>query len=183
MFIKLRISLFSLCATLFLTASVFAADAGNLYPLFHDKTVKIYIAEVKDSTKEHETDPKVIKEKIEEALKKRKSIHFEITQDPAQAEILVNTEVNEFMWTDHDPVDMFMGAAATAYDIATIEDYARLQADMSVMDAKTQKRLWKERVMATITKKPMPRKESIPLVTEVLAKVFVRDCFSKGRAK
>ncbi len=162
-----------------MVASVFAAEAENLYPLFSDKTVKIYVAEVKDSTKDHETDPKFIKEKLEEALSKRQTIHFQITQDPAEAEILVNTEVYEFMWTDHDPVDMLFGIASAAYDIMTIEDYARLQVNMSVMDAKTHKELWKQRLMATVTKKQMPRKESISLVTEKLVKVFIRDCFSK----
>ena len=169
--------------SLLCAASLLAAEAGNLYPLFHDKTVRVYVAEVKDTTPEHETDPKILKTKIEEALKRRKSIRFEVTQDPSAAEIAVETEVYEFMWTDHDPVDMLMGAAATAYDIATVEDYARLQADMSVRDAKTKKELWKERVMATITKKEMPRKDSTPLVAEELAKVFIKDCFSKRRTR
>lgn len=161
---------------------VFAAHAGSLYPLFHDKTVKVYVAGAKDSTNDHETDPKAIKLKIEEALKSRRSIRFEVVQDPSQAELLVETDVNEYIWTDHDPVDMMMGAASIAYDIATIEDYARLQADMTVSDVKSQKTLWKDRVMATITRKPMSRHESIPLVTEEFAKVFIKDCFSKKRS-
>ena len=174
------------CATVFLSSPVFlfAAGTGNLYPLFHDKSVKIYVADVTDATKEHESDAKLIKSKIEEALKNRKSIQFEIVQDPAAAELLVTANVTEFYWTDHDPVDMLMGAAATAYDIATVEDYARLQAAISVTDAKSKKELWKdEHLVATVTKKPMPKNESVPLVSAELAKVFIRDCFSKSRSK
>ncbi len=175
--------LFSLILSLLFATSVFASMTGNLYLLFHDKTLVVYVADVKDSTQGHEVDAKLIKIKIEEALKKRKSITFQITQDPAGADILVDTEVKEFMWTDHDPVDMLMGAAASAYDLATVEDYARLQADMAVIEVKSKKQLWKDHTMATVTKKPMPRNESIPLVAEELAKVFVKNCFSKGRSK
>lgn len=177
--IKLRLALIFFIVLLFPIASVLAAETGNLYPLFYGKTVKIHVAEVKDSTKDHETDRKIIKEKLEEALAKRKNIHFQITQDPSEAEIIVNTEVQEFMWTDHDPVDMLIGVVGTVKDIVTVEDYARLQADISMTDTKTHKELWKQRLMATVTKKPMSRKESIPLVTEKFVKVFVRDCFSK----
>lgn len=182
MFIRSRSVLFFVSALLILTGPVFAAGGGNLYSMYSDKTVKIYIADVKDTTKEHEMDPQLIKQKLEEALKNRKSIHFEITQNFADAELLVNTEVSEFMWTDHDPVDMLMGAAATAYDIATIEDYARLQADLTVIDGKSKKELWRDLLIATVTKKPMPRKDSQPLVSEELARIFIKNCFSKRRA-
>ena len=153
----------------------------SLYSQFQGKTVKVYVAEAKDSTQAHETDPKTIKSKTEEALKARKSITFEIVQNPEQAELLIETEVSEYFWTDHDPVDMLMGAAATAYDIATIEDYACLQADIRVTDVRTKNLLWKDRVMATITKKPMSRPESILLVTAELAKTFIKECFSRRR--
>jgi len=179
--VKSKFILSFLAASFLCAASLFAMETGNLYSLFHDKTVKVYVAEAKDSTKDHETDPKAIKLKIEEALKNRKSIRFEIAQDPSQAELLVDADVNEFLWTDHDPVDMLMGAAAIAYDMATVEDYARLQADMSVTDAKSGKVLWKDRVIATITKKPMSRPESIPLVAGELAKTFIKYCFSRRR--
>lgn len=141
------------------------------------------MAEVKDSTKEHEVDPKLVKSEIEEALKNRKSITFELTPDAMGAMILVSIDVDEFYWTNHDPVDQISGAATIAYDIATVEDYARLQANITVTDVKTQKELWKKHVMATITKKPMSRKDSIPLIANTLAKVFIKECFSKRRSR
>jgi hypothetical protein len=177
-----RVSIFCTAGALLAFSAVASgAETTNLYPLFHDKAVKVHVAEVKDSTKEHEIDPTVIKRCIEQALKNRKSIRFDVVQDPSQAELQVDMDVTDFLWTDHDPADMLVGAAAIAYDIATIEDYARLQADMSVTDLKSGQVLWKERVMATITKKPMSRAQSIPLVAGELAKTFVKECFSKRR--
>lgn len=182
MFIRSRSVLISLNALLFFISSVDAAEIGTLYPKFQGKTVRTYVAEVKDSTKDREADPKLIKAKIEDALKNRKSIHFEITQNIAEAEISVDAKVSEFTWSDHDPVDMLMGVGSAAMDAAVVEDYARLQADVTVMDAKSKKILWKDRVMGTVTKKPMLRKDSIPLVSESFAKEFIRDCFSKKRS-
>jgi hypothetical protein len=178
--IKSKIALFVLALS-FLWAVPLFASTGNasLYPLFKNKTVKIHVSEVKDSTKGHEADPKIVRQKIEEALTKRKSVKFEVVTDPSQADLVVNTDVSEFFWTDHDPVDMMMGAATTAYDIAVVEDYARLQADMTVVDNKSKKELWKEHVMATVTKMKMPLPDSVPEVSEHLAKIFIKDCFSK----
>lgn len=166
---------------LFSAITAQASGSQSLFPLYGGKDVKVYIAEVKDSTKEHEVGPSVLRTAIEDALKNRKSITFHSVPTPEEADLLIEVNIQEFMWTDHDPVDMLMGAAATAYDIATVEDYARLQAEVAVTDLKSKKILWKERVMGTITKKPMSRVESIPLVTASFAKAFVKQCFSKKR--
>ena len=183
MTLKLRQAFLFLLVLLLFTSSLFAAQTGSLYAKFQGKTVKTFVTEVKDATKDREINPKLLKEKIEEALRNRKSIRFEVVQNAADADISIDTEVNEFMWTDHDPIDMLMGVGGTAMDAAQIEDYARLQADMTVTDHRSKKVLWKERVTATVTKKPMPRAESIPLISEDLAKVFMKECFSKKRAK
>ena len=66
-------------------------------------------------------------------------------------------------------------------DAATIEDYARLQADVTVTDKHSQTPLWKERVFSTVTKKPMSKVESIPIITKNFVKMFIKDCFSKRR--
>ncbi len=180
--VQSKLVLFFAVVSLLSAADLFASG-GNLYPLFHDKIVKVFVNEIKDSTQEHEVDPKLVKTKIEDALKKRKSINFQIVDDPSNADILIDAQLNGFMWTDHDPVDMLVGTAAIAYDIATIEDYASLDATLSVVDAKNKKALWKERLNASVTKKPMPRQESVPLVSEELAKLFIKNCFSKNRSK
>ena len=159
--------------------SVSSAEPENLYQRFDGQNVKIYVQNVEDATAEKALDRNQFKEKIEEALKARKSIQFEPIQDPKSAALEIRTTIQEFYWTDHDPVDMIMGAAAIAMDAATAEDYARVQATVLVIDTKTNKTLWENKIMATVTKKPMSKVESIPLVAEDFAKVFIKQCFGK----
>ncbi len=167
--------------TLSVPAVSYASEPGALYRQYEGKTVKVRIADVKDSTAGHEVDPSVVKSALESALKNRKSIHFQIVDGTAPADLVITADLQEFYWTDHDPVDMLGGAAMAAMDAAVVEDYARIQADLSVSDAKKDTVLWKDRVIATVTKKPMSKTESIPVVAEDLAKVFVKECFARKR--
>ena len=160
-------------------AAVSWAVPQSLYPLLDGKTVKVFIAEPKDSTKEHETDPKALKAKIEDALVKRKSIAFEAVKDAQAADLLIETNIQEFMWTEHGPVDMLMGVSTAVIDAMTVREYARIQADMTVTDTKSKKELWKYRVMARVKKSPMTRAESIPLVQQEFARTFAKLCFAK----
>jgi hypothetical protein len=163
----------------FLVAAAGFAHAQNLYTKYNGGAVKIFISEIKNSTQEADVNTQTLKTEIEKALKERKSITFRFVSTAEEAEIVIDATVNEFMWTDHDPVDMLVGVAGTAADVAMVEDYARLQADVTVTDNKSKKTVWRERVLATITKKPMTKSESFPLVAENFAKSFIKSCFSK----
>ena len=168
--------------TLFLSAvAMTAVSAGptSLFSLYGGKSVKVYVAGVEDSTQTHEVDPGMVKAALEEELKARKSIRFQVVDKPEDAELSVGTQLKGFMWTDHDPVDMLMGVGMAAMDAADIEDYASVEADVTVTDVRSKKILWQDRVRASITKKPMSRAESIPLVASGLAKEFIKGCFSK----
>ena len=68
--------------------------------------MKVYVTVVKDSPETNDVDPAVVKAKLEEALTKRKSIHFQIVEKPEDAEFFIESKLKGFLWTDHDPVDM-----------------------------------------------------------------------------
>ncbi len=165
--------------SIFIIIPAYSTDGENLFQLFEGKSVSVYVDDVKDTTQGHELDSALVRTKLREALRNRKSIHFQIVDRPEEAQIIIKTELKEFMWTDHDPVDMLAGVGMAAMDVAIIEDYARIQADIMVTEGRSKKVLWKYSVMATITQKPMSRTESIPLVTANLAKVFIKECFSR----
>ncbi len=170
---------------LFLASCLLAATsnsyADNLFPQFNGKTVTVFVADVKDSTKDREVNSQTLKNELEKALTDRKSIHFQVVPTAEEAQIVIDTDIYEFMWTDHDPIDTLVGVVGTVADAVRIEDYARLQADVTVTHKESQKPIWKERVLATVTKKPMSKIESIPIITEHFVKMFIKDCFSKRR--
>jgi hypothetical protein len=159
------------------------ADEAGLYHRFNGKSVKVHLAPVKDSTADHKVDPARLHKGLEEALRARKSIRFVMVPRLEEAEILIEADIKDFMWTDHDPVDMITGIGGTAADAVIVEDYAKLHADVRVTDVSKNKVIWQRRVRATKTKKPMSEAESIPLIIEDFAKTFIRECFGKPRGR
>jgi len=164
-----------------LLAATGISHADNLFPQFGGKIVKVFVANVKDSTKDHEVNSQTLRNELEKALTDRKSIHFQVVPTTEEAQIVIDTDIKEFMWTDHDPIDMLIGVVGIATDAVYVEDYARLQADVTITDKHSQRPLWKERVLATVTKKPMSKVESLPIITKNFVEEFIKNCFSKRR--
>ena len=178
---KLKTFALGLIFSIALAPAALAAKPKSPYERFVGKNVKVYVAPVQDATADKAVDAANLRAQIEEAFKSRKSLSFTVVPTPEESQITVQTEITEFMWTDHDPVDMLMGIGGAALDTAVVEDYARLQANVVVSDTATKKEYWKERVMSTVTKKPMSKTESIPLVSEGFAKTFLREAFSRPK--
>ncbi len=155
---------------------------ANLFSRYSGKSVKVFIADIQDGTSAHELDLSLVKARIEAGLKERKSIKFQVVTSPDTADITMETTIVSYAWSDHDPIDMLVGIGGTAMDAAVVEDYASLQADVTISDARSKKPLWQKRLFATITKKPMSKPESLPLVTDNFVKAFIKDCFSKRRS-
>ena len=178
---KLRIVLF----VAFLSFAVFSnahALETNLFSRYSGKTVKVFVADIQDATATRELDLALVKARIEAGLAGRKSITFKVVPTAETADITMETKIISYGWSDHDPIDMLVGVGGTAMDAARIEDYASMQADVTVSDVRSKKPLWKKRLFATITKKPMSKTESLPLVTDNFVKAFIKDCFSKRRS-
>ena len=158
------------------------AEAESLYFKFKDySVVSACVLDPKDQSHSEKVKTSGLKQAIEKALLDRKSIRFQIASTPKNADILIETTVTEYYWTDHDPVDMLMGVGATAMDAAIVENYVRLQADIIVKDAKKNTVLWRERVMATITGGKLTEENAPHLINERMAKVFIKACFAKTR--
>jgi hypothetical protein len=168
---------------LFLTSCLLAsagiAHADNLFDKYEGTTVKVFVADIKDSTQDHAMDAQTLKTELQKALTERRSIRFLIVPTAAEAQLTIDTNISEFMWSNNDPIDMLVGVGAVAADAAMVEDYARLQAEVIITDQRTSKIVWKDRVLASVTKKPMSQAESLPLVAEKYAKTFIKNCFSK----
>jgi hypothetical protein len=164
-----------LLACLFLASTALAANA-DLYGRFQGKSAKTYL-EVKDST-HGKVSPEELRAKLLKGLEERKSIRFQGSETPEGADLRITAEVLDYHWTDHDPIDMLVGVGGTAMDAAVIEDFARITVDVTVCDS-AGKQCWRDKLSASVTKKPMSQAESVPLVTDKFVKVFVRELFGK----
>ena len=173
-------------ALFLLTTAVFAgsAVAGTLYEDFSRRgTVKVYVEALKGSTGHSKVRTGEMKKSLETALSNRKSIKFAIVPSKEEADVMISSEVVEFLWTDHDPVDMIVGIGGTAMDAMVVECYARLQANFAVTDAKSGLVLWKDKVKATLTKAGMSEADSLGLINDDIAKVFIKEAFGKQKSR
>jgi len=166
----------------------------NLYSMMSDaKEVKVYVAEVIDSSGQAADIRVSLRKSIEDALATRMTINFVPVSSENNADVVITCDIIERIWMKEDPLDQIHGIGPAAMDIAMSENYARMRAVFAVerggkkVILKGLRRffrrsnvIWKQELQATITKKVMPEKESIPLLEDRIVQVFMRKCFSKN---
>jgi len=156
---------------------------GSLYSMLSGlDEVKVYISEMTNSSGNKEVDTAALRTLLSKALDSRKSINFKTVGEKKNADIVIDTVIKEFIWTEDDPIDMITGAAAVAIDALKQENYGRVQAEFTVSNAKTGKVIWSDVEKATITDEKMSESESIGRLNERLVYVFIREAFSKGNS-
>ena len=157
-----------------------AQEAESLYWRYEGKSVKAHVAEPVDATKDKKIAVTALRTEIEKTLTERKSIRFEIASKET-ADLTVEITVNDYLWTDQDPIDMVMGVGAAAYDAATRENYAKMEAAVTVLDGKGRK-LWADKLVATVTDNTMTESDGPTRTNVSMAKIFMKEAFSKKRA-
>jgi hypothetical protein len=172
-----------LCIALFCAGDAYARRK-TMREFFDEKGVtKAYVSDVTNSSGDSTIDLKEVKSVIEEALRSRRSHTIEIASSQAAADIVIDVDITEYVWTDEDPVDMVFSPIAAAADAAIQDNYARMQANFTVTDAKKSKKLWKELVQSTITSATMAKEESYGLSTDRLVKNFIKKLFKKPKRR
>lgn len=152
--------------------------------------VKVYVADVKNSSGNNTVNAENIKFILEKTLSERptrkfdfsgktSNRKFEIVESASLADVVVNSIVVEYLWTDDDPIDMIIGIYAVAYDALTKENYARMQVIFSINETKSGILLWEDKIMATITDKNMSEEDSYTQMEERIVKIFMREIFEK----
>lgn len=152
---------------------------GIYYELSDMPRVRTYIEDVNNTSDNDKVDLTGLKKTLENALAARMTINFAIVSNKKDADVIINFDVVEFLWTDKDPIDSITGIGAIAMDAAIQENYGRIQAEVSVIKAKDQKVMWKRKIKATITDKNMSEGESVDLLNKRLVKMFMKECLSK----
>ena len=165
------------------SSAICLASQETLYEIFKSKKqVSVFIGDLTDSTKAHEVNVADLKTKLESEFTNRKSIHFKVVTSKQEADIVVEGAVKDFFWAPTDPVDMIMGVGMVAMDAINQEPYARMEADLKIVDNKDQL-LWADnKIIATLTKEGMTREKSVTMINERLAAVLVRRAFGKKKS-
>ncbi len=151
----------------------------NLYEMLNAKEeVKVYIADITNSSGDNKADLVSLKNILENDLITRMTITFKVVPNKEKADITIGCDITEFIWKEDDPVDMLVGAAGVIMDAMVKDNYSRIQAIFTVTNSKG-KRMWSKALKATITKKKISSEESMKLLNERIVKIFMRECLSK----
>ncbi len=176
------LSFFVAGVVLFYSTGTYARREANMIEFFEKRYItKVCVEEVTNSSGDRAIDTAVVKGNIEQALLDRKSHRFEIVETEAEADIVVKMDITEYFFTTEDPVDMIVSPLAIAIDKMKKDHYARMQARVTVVDAKTGRELWKRSIKSTITDATMSEEESYERSQERIVKILVRRLFSKKR--
>lgn len=162
----------------------YCAKKPNLYNMFRkSKIVRVFVLDISNSTGENRIDAPALKMELGKALNKRPDINFQVVNNKASADIVINCEVLKFYWSADDPVDMIYGIAPLTYDIMMKENYAYMEALFVVSDTKSNKALWKQNLKVDITQANMAERDSIPQISRKMVKAFLKRCFSRRYSK
>jgi hypothetical protein len=154
--------------------------ADSLYDeMSRRKEVPIFVAMPTDAgaTK---LDMALLKTKIEETLRNRKSIHFLPVEDASKALLTVDVQTDGYVFSLEDPIDMLVGAGAVAMDAAKKDPYGSMEATFTVMSAGGEVR-FKDKLRGSVTEEKMTEAESPGKVFEKISEVFVRNAFGKKK--
>jgi hypothetical protein len=144
-----------------------------------DRPIKVYVAEVTDSSgKAGECIP-LLKKDMEEMLASRKRIQFVLTQDKKEADIIMACNITEFFWTDIDPVDDITGIGPILLDSVRKENYGRLTGNFMITDAQTGRVLWESKLKATITGNHITPENAAMMLSDRMMDVLTRGAISK----
>jgi hypothetical protein len=174
--------------TVILTVSVLqpgllmAKSIRSIHDLFEAQNVAVTcIKEVSNSTDDKKIDRNAIKNAFVEVLTARRSHNFNVVKNENEADILITIDVDEYFFTEEDPIDQITGIAGVAMDAAVTEHYARIIANIEVALKKNGRVIWKDRTKATKDSPTMTEDESYDIMYNRLAKAFMKKLLKKER--
>jgi len=162
----------------------YAADNVNIMEYFENQYItRIFVNDIKNSTGNEEVDLILLKESVENAFLERVSQDFEVAVTSETADVTIDMNITEYLWTEDDPVDNLLGIGGVAIDAAKQENYARMIAEFKFTDVKSGEVLWEDTLKATITDDEMSEGDSYGMINDRIVKVLTRNLFSRHKAR
>ncbi len=173
-----------LFVSLIVTLAAFGyASAGTVdvsRSLDKGNPVKVYISGVTNESGQAQIAPDAFKKVLESSLINRKSMKFEIVPDPASSDFQVQAAIKKYSYSQTDPINSIAGPSALLLDAATTENYAELGVDFTVTSTRDGNIVWKDNVFDYVEHTMTPD-ESIPMVSDKVARRFLWKAFGKGK--
>lgn len=160
-----------------------AAGSVSLYDSLRRRfEIAVFVQTPTDGSGKAALDPALLKPALEKAFRERKSLHFKVVSTEAEADLTVDTQIEGFLFSETDPVDMLVGVGAAAMDAAVQDHFASVEATFIICDVKTKQILWKDKLGASVTDHTMTEVESKDKISEKLGVMLMRAAFGKKKS-
>lgn len=155
-----------------------AADDNLSYLAKDGQHIRVFLKEFSNESGQTQISPEDFKNSFETAMLRRKAVTFDIAKNADASDIQISCAIKKYLYSKTDPITSFGNSALVILDAITIENYAELTGEFTVVGTKTGKVIWKDSVKAFV-KRTMTPKESMPLVCEKLSRAFLTKSFGK----
>ena len=173
----------------FASLSSILAGEEPIGSLFNDKInshtpVKVCIKEVINQSGQNQIAPEAFNKALEKSLHQRRSIKFEVVNNPAESDIQMSAVIMKYQYLNRGPFKPSPGVETMLLDAAASAtlNYVEMSVEYSVVDTKTDKLLWKGTISEYLKKKMTPE-ESVPLIYDVVTRTFIWKCFGKANLR
>lgn len=157
------------------------AEVGDLaYLTNSNRPIKVFIKGFANESGQDQILPDAFRKTFEDSVRNRKSVTFEIVNDPAVSDIQISGIIKKYRYLKDDPVNSYAGSWAMALDAIAVENYAEMAVEFTVTDTKSKKEVWKDTVLSYVEHSMTPE-QSIPMVYEKISRVFLSRSFGKPK--
>ena len=177
------------CLLSFTGLSLGLAGEETIGYLFKDKgngsiSVKVYVKEVINQSGQSQIIPETFKKKLEESLRQRRSMDFKVVKSPAESDVQISAVIKSYRYSERGTFKPNPGIGTMLLDAAATmtQNYVEMAVEYTVVDTKSDKVLWKNKVSDYIKRKMTPE-ESIPLISDRITKNFIWKCFGKANLR
>lgn len=143
------------------------------------RPVSVFLKELKNESGQDRIKVDDFKKIFEAALLRRKAVTFTVVSAPDASDIQISCNLKKYLHSETDPINSYAGTPGMLLDALTVQNYAEITGEFTVVDTKSGKVIWKKSVMAYVEGAMTPE-ESMPLVYDKLARTFLWRSFGKA---
>ena len=158
-------------------------ERRNLCDELWGQKLSTYVADPVDSSGNSGASMQTLRSVLEDTLRSRLNISFVIVRGPEGADIEINCDIKEFVWSGGGESEDKGGAGFSLLNAFSGRDTGRIEAVLTVKDLAKKKVMWEDRLRADVNAKGVPEEEGIEMLNERLAQIFMRECFGKKRLR
>lgn len=177
-----KLCILSVLALFLYCGSMLFAEENGLTRIVDQKNpIKVYIKGFTNESGQGQIVPEDFQKALQIALINRKSVNFEMVKEPADSDIQISGTIKKYQYLERGPFKPSAGVGTMLLDAAAsaTHNYVEMLVLFIITDTKTGGILWQDTIH-DYKKRLMTPQESIPVIYDKIARVFLWRSFGKS---